>query len=348
MAHINQQGYSMLYNLIKIYTEGGAVNNKIYIKDDFPKLAAIFPSQHHCQFDGSRPGNFREEIVRVRAKAHKNNYTPILHSLSQNKDLSLEALGLAVKILSLPADWELHKKYFETEKNGRYQINRIFKELRELGYAEVVNIYERNRIKDRQWVVYEDPENDNENFRKENVLNTGLSTLRKPSVKTNQQLQSNKTITNNNIIQKGYVEKILKDEKKKGEQIGLWLKYFEEYWDNRPGRGKGSNSKAYALKLWLRRMKEAEDPLKIIKAMKFYKICCQQDGIINTRGSMQASTFIGEQRHYETDWEAKAYSDQGKKPKTEEEIKQEKQEEDEKLRIYQEKFWEDNDLQKQG
>ena len=47
-------------------------------------------------------------------KENKQRYTTILHEITVDENLSLKDLGLLIKLLSLPDDWEFTEKGLET------------------------------------------------------------------------------------------------------------------------------------------------------------------------------------------------------------------------------------------
>lgn len=93
----------------------------------------------------------------IRKAEHKRDYTCVSNEILQRKDMSMRAKGLLVYLLSLPADWELHKtelpKHFT---DGRDAVFRAFEELEKLGYIQGKKFREKGRIQ-YQYTVYEEP-----------------------------------------------------------------------------------------------------------------------------------------------------------------------------------------------
>lgn len=56
----------------------------------------------------------------------------------QRKDLSFEAIGILVYLLSLPTTWEIHLSTLERKGMGRDKIRRAIKELTDKGYMALV------------------------------------------------------------------------------------------------------------------------------------------------------------------------------------------------------------------
>lgn len=69
-------------------------------------------------------------------------------SNTNNKPLSLQAIGLLCNLQSYPEDWELHKTelYNRYEKNGRRQIQNAWNELVDANYIIQFKIYDGNKL----------------------------------------------------------------------------------------------------------------------------------------------------------------------------------------------------------
>ncbi|WP_369053084.1 hypothetical protein [Burkholderia gladioli] len=72
---------------------------------------------------------------------------------------------------------------------------------------------------------------------------------------------------------------------------------FEEAWKACPKR-EGPNSKQDALKAWRARIREGEEPARLIAAAKAYAVAMTQEGSVGTRFVKQAARFFGPSRHY--------------------------------------------------
>lgn len=78
-------------------------------------------------------------------------YSIMPNALFQNENLSWEARGLMGYMISLPSDWIYYKSELMKHGNrGAYVFNRMWKELRNAGYIELV------RIKDEQGKFVQD------------------------------------------------------------------------------------------------------------------------------------------------------------------------------------------------
>lgn len=94
----------------------------------------------------------------VRKAEHKRDYTCVSNEILQRKDMSMQAKGLLVYLLSLPEDWELHKsEVWKHFSNGRDAVYRAFEELERKGYIQGKKYRdEKGRIQ-YQYTVYEEP-----------------------------------------------------------------------------------------------------------------------------------------------------------------------------------------------
>ncbi len=70
-----------------------------------------------------------------KAKVDKD-YVVIPNQLARDERLTFEARGVLIMLLSLPDDWVVSKEWVISQSTaGRDRVNRIFRELQELGYA---------------------------------------------------------------------------------------------------------------------------------------------------------------------------------------------------------------------
>lgn len=79
--------------------------------------------------------NVQQDKTILRGR-RKKSYTTISNSALQDENLSLEAVGLLVCILSLPTHWNFNRAHARQRfKVGREKLDRIIKELKALGYV---------------------------------------------------------------------------------------------------------------------------------------------------------------------------------------------------------------------
>lgn len=88
----------------------------------------------------------------IRRSKHKRDFLTVHNSLSQNRDLSYEARGMLVELLSRPDDWEVSITQLEMDGCKRDKVRRILSELVTAGY---VTGHEKNR--DSEGKIYYTP-----------------------------------------------------------------------------------------------------------------------------------------------------------------------------------------------
>lgn len=94
----------------------------------------------------------------IRAAHGDQPYFLMLRSVSQNTNLSYEALGLLCYLLSKPNDWQVHPETLVRFKTGYNRAYKLLAELRAAGHIErITHRDERNRITLIEYVVHEQP-----------------------------------------------------------------------------------------------------------------------------------------------------------------------------------------------
>lgn len=91
-------------------------------------------------------------------KAHSSNFTVVTNALAQNNDLSFEARGLLLYLLSKPDDWKAFSKDIEREGNiGRDKRIRLFKELEKAGYCKRIRRQSHKGLIEVETLIFEEP-----------------------------------------------------------------------------------------------------------------------------------------------------------------------------------------------
>jgi len=98
-------------------------------------------------------------------------------------------------------------------------------------------------------------------------------------------------------ITKKVINKKLLKKKEIEESKKLITLAFEEVWAAYPLRC-GTNSEEAALRCYQARIKEKEEPIKILIGVKNYSLYCTEKDIVNTEFVMQGRTFLGRDKHY--------------------------------------------------
>jgi len=89
----------------------------------------------------------------------KNRYTAIPHALARDSSLSLDALGLIVRILTHPPDWDIRLAQLRSESGiGRDKCRKLLKNIMAAGYMRRA----KTRDDAGQWMyiytVYDEPQ----------------------------------------------------------------------------------------------------------------------------------------------------------------------------------------------
>lgn len=113
-----------------------------------------------------------------------NNYTCMSNFHLRDKDLSLKAIGMLSKILSLPDDWDYSfNGLVAICKENKASVRGVINELKERGYIEIIE--ERDNKGHYQYIynVYEKPKTDKQT--------TDKQTTDKPKTDNRPQLNTN-------------------------------------------------------------------------------------------------------------------------------------------------------------
>jgi DNA-binding Lrp family transcriptional regulator len=86
-----------------------------------------------------------------------DKYTVIPNETMRDNSISFEATGLLCFLLSLPADWAIHKSWLQKQKLGcgRDKLTRLISELEEAGYIKrEVSQLENGKLNGYDWYVH--------------------------------------------------------------------------------------------------------------------------------------------------------------------------------------------------
>lgn len=126
----------------------------------------------------------------------RNQYTVVNHSILRDDRLSLKGLGLLVKMLSLPDNWNFSEVGLISilKKDGQKSVRSGIKELEELGYLTRERARnEKGQIIDVIWTIRETPQ-DTQNPQ------LPFGSVESASVETDLQLNINKSNIEKSII----------------------------------------------------------------------------------------------------------------------------------------------------
>lgn len=89
----------------------------------------------------------------IKIKKRENPYVQIDHRILEDARLSWRAKGVLAYLLSKPPEWEVRSEdVINKSTDGRDAVRSAMAELKELGYAELINTRDG-----RRWVVREEP-----------------------------------------------------------------------------------------------------------------------------------------------------------------------------------------------
>lgn len=93
-----------------------------------------------------------------------SKFIGIHNDLAQNEELTYEAKGMLLELLSRPEDWDIYKTQLCRKHTQKTKINRIFKELKIQGYIKLFQIRseDNSQIVDRMWIASDKPLSDAE------------------------------------------------------------------------------------------------------------------------------------------------------------------------------------------
>lgn len=123
-------------------------------------------------------------------KCNKEKYTTILHSITTDTRLSLKDLGLLVKLLSLPDNWNFSEKGLEQilGQDGQTSIRTAIKNLEKYGYLKRVRERdESGKMAGVEWYVFGEPQTENEkenpHFENHNLENANWENHKQYNIK---------------------------------------------------------------------------------------------------------------------------------------------------------------------
>lgn len=219
----------------------------------------------------------------------KNKFTLVPNSIAQDENLSYEARGVLIELLSRPNNWVVRKSQLLISSCKYTKLSRIFKELKDAGYIEVTHLREKGKIIDNIWNIYDYP-----NVVKTEHQETRCSVKRK-LLKLNNTNTYKETNTNISCTIETKVSDSTVHKKQSSKQ--QYTEEFEESWASYPRRI-GSNSKKSAFKSWNARLKQKVPMSDLTSAIQNYAYYCERTDKLNTEYVMQASRFLGTNEEY--------------------------------------------------
>jgi hypothetical protein len=239
---------------------------------------------------------------------------------AQNGNISYEALGVLLDMISRPTNWEFNKEFYRNKKAGHRIVNRVFRELQDAGYLKIEYLRENNKIKDRVWCVsnkpiYKNNQNLNETKRyaKETMpqgnallqIHTNTNTELKETNKEKENTKEKIFYTNNNNHIPDASKKVdhsVEPNKKvsKNDPSLIFSKMWEEIYPKACG-----DNKTRAWRNWSKLVKCGYDEDKLLEAAKIYREECRLKGTLDTQWVKLAANFYGENKDFEARLEPK-------------------------------------------
>lgn len=92
-------------------------------------------------------------IIKIKKE---RGFTTVTNDIMQNKHISFAAKGLLCELLSLPSNWVVHQSSFIREGCKKDFLSKLFKELYEGGYLDIIKTRNKDgKIVRNEWIVYE-------------------------------------------------------------------------------------------------------------------------------------------------------------------------------------------------
>lgn len=94
----------------------------------------------------------------IRSARKERDFAILSNSVLQDMRLSMRALGLLVRLLSRPDNWETNSESLAREFGcGREQMRTVLGELREAGYIALVKSQDSKGQWSSRWFIYDEP-----------------------------------------------------------------------------------------------------------------------------------------------------------------------------------------------
>jgi hypothetical protein len=131
-----------------------------------------------------------------------SDFTLIPNHIAKSENLTLEQKGLLLHLLSLPANWVIYKEnLYKQIANQKGTIDRIFKELQELGYIlSVKKIDDKGKFEGWNHIVYDKP-TETKTDRVQQKPSSGFTEVGQsaPILSTNSVLSTNDILNTNTL-----------------------------------------------------------------------------------------------------------------------------------------------------
>lgn len=236
-----------------------------------------------------------------RSKRPEKNFSIISNDIITDKNLTWEARGLLIYILSKPDDWrvmiaDLINQTENTRKQSkRDSVRAILGELQDTGYMrKELCRNEAGAITGYDYFVYESPQPD--------LPATDLPATANPP------LLSTEDSINTEELLKPLVSSC--DDTRGKNKKNKYSEEFERAWAEYPRR-LGGNPKRTAYKSWCARIKNGATVDQMIEGVIRYRKFVEATGKSGSQFVMQAATFFGPDERFLESWGTSAPSRRG-------------------------------------
>ena len=244
-------------------------------------------------------------------KEYKEKYTSIDNEILMDKNLDLRTLGLLIKMLSLPNDWEFSEKGLEAlfEKDGQTSVRTGLKNLEKYGYLKREKVKGENGLfKGVEWTISEYPKISQKSEEKPRLENPNMvnPNLEEPNLENQPQYNTNQYNTKEtktketNICEQSFLEKEMPV-----------LEEFQKLWEIYP-RKEGKRS---ALKHYKSAKKEGATYEQVKDGIERYKAFLKKMGWGYEYTKMGSTYFHGRLWEDEYEQEVKQSDNMGENDK---------------------------------
>ena len=90
---------------------------------------------------------------------HESDFTTVYNQTARDTNLSLQARGLLLYMLSLPGNWKVYRKQLAADNNiNEKTVQKYMNELKENGYAEYIQTRKNGRLTGGEYYIYPIPQ----------------------------------------------------------------------------------------------------------------------------------------------------------------------------------------------
>jgi hypothetical protein len=205
----------------------------------------------------------------IRSPRKERNFTILSNEVCLDSRLSMRALGLLVRLLSRPDNWNTNSESLAREFGvGRDQVRNVLSELRDFGYMKLVKSQNASGQWITTWHVFDEPTEDTVDFKPE-PENQGAGKPQSgesgPNTRTDLTRTDNKVIASQKPVNKATrlkedfefpIEwKQWANAERPDIDVDLELASFKDYWIAKSGADAAKTNWFATWRNWVRRAK---------------------------------------------------------------------------------------------